>query len=76
MKRKQSPEEIFAEAKVLAIEIARFAERENYLVSQTALACMMLAAGIMADDKKMALQSFADMLDHSEQFYVNNPGLK
>lgn len=76
MKNEQSPEEAFAGAKVLAIEIARFAERKNYLTSQTALACLMLAAGIMADDKKMALQSFADMLDHSEQFYVDNPGLK
>lgn len=76
MKNEQSPEEVFAEAKILAIKLARFAEKENYLTSQMSLACLMLAAGILADDKKLALQTFADMLDHSEQFYEKNPGLK
>lgn len=67
-----NPNKTVKEVKKMAEEIAKFAQGQGYHPVHASVAFLMLAAGIMADDKKLALQTFADLLDHSEGFYASN----
>lgn len=69
MNNPQNPDELVEEAKIMAVEMLKFAQNRDYHPVQAAIACLLLAASIMSDNKKMALQVFADMLDHSEGWY-------
>jgi hypothetical protein len=69
MNKPQNPSELVNEVKIMALEMLKFARGQDYHPVKAGTACLLLAASIMSDNKKMALQVFADMLDHSEGWH-------